>query len=106
VRVLVVDDEDDLRTVASMFLEMRGHDAIVAGSAAEAFERIAADSPDVVLLDLRMPGMDGWEVLERLERSRPCRSSSCPRTPTRRAPTARWSSAAGATSPSPSPAPS
>ena len=65
--VLVVDDEDDIRTVARLFLEMRGHDATEAVSGEEALAALECQSPDVVLLDLRMPGIGGWGVLDVLQ---------------------------------------
>jgi CheY-like chemotaxis protein len=66
-KVLVVDDEDDLRELARMFLEIRGHDAIEASSGEEALELLEISEPDVLLLDLRMPGIGGWGVLDALE---------------------------------------
>ena len=67
-RVLVVDDIADAADVLAMVVEVDGHDAQVARSGPAAVELAAAYRPDVVLLDLGMPGMDGYEVARRLRR--------------------------------------
>ena len=65
-RVLVVDDNQDSVTTLSMLLKVKGHDAHVAENG-EAAIRLADDyQPEVVLLDLSLPGMDGYEVARRL----------------------------------------
>lgn len=64
--VLVVDDEPNIvRTVADR-LEMSDYDVITAASGEEALERARADAPDVIVLDIGLPGIDGHAVLERL----------------------------------------
>jgi CheY-like chemotaxis protein len=65
-RVLVVDDEPDLRLLVRLSLEMYGYAITEAGSGEEALETIHGDPPDIVLLDIKLPGIDGWEVLRRL----------------------------------------
>lgn len=69
-RVLVVDDSQDVRLITRIALETAGYEVDEAADGAEACATLEAAAPDAVLLDLRMPGVDGWEVLERL-RSRP-----------------------------------
>jgi DNA-binding response OmpR family regulator len=64
--VLVVDDEPDIRSVVALSLEGDGFEVRLAASGAEALESVAQDPPDVILLDVMMPGMDGFEVLARL----------------------------------------
>jgi CheY-like chemotaxis protein len=59
--VLVVDDEKDIRDAVSEILTSEGHRAIGAGDGAEALSQLRAHHPDVVLLDLMMPGMNGWD---------------------------------------------
>ena len=49
-----------------MLLTRQGYEVIAAGSGEEALALYAADPPDLILLDMMMPGMDGWEVAERL----------------------------------------
>ncbi|MGD8320812.1 MAG: response regulator, partial [Gemmatimonadota bacterium] len=71
IRVLLVDDEEDyVRTMAER-LDMRDLSSRVATSGAEALEMVKADAPDVMVLDLRMPGIDGMEVLERVKEQHP-----------------------------------
>lgn len=66
-RILVVDDEDLLRELVAETMASEGYVVETAASGAAALEAIAARRPDLVLLDLNMPGMSGWEVIERLK---------------------------------------
>jgi CheY-like chemotaxis protein len=65
-RVLIVDDNADAANSLAMLLGLRGHDVQVAFSGREALERIDSFEPDVVLLDIGLPQMDGYELAERL----------------------------------------
>ena len=65
-RVLVVDDEAAIRDTMRMILEYDGHECLVAGAGQEALTIAERESPDLVFLDIKMPGMDGLEVLGRL----------------------------------------
>lgn len=65
-RILVVDDEPDPRLVVRIALEGAGHDVIEAASGEEALEMLSSEHVELMLLDIRMPGIDGWEVLRRL----------------------------------------
>jgi two-component system KDP operon response regulator KdpE len=67
--VLVVDDDPEIRLLLQISLEADGFEVIVAADGAEGLERIAADAPDVVLLDVMMPVLDGWGVLDALDTS-------------------------------------
>ena len=64
--VLIVDDEPDVRTLCKVNLEYEGYRVIEAADGLEALEVVKKDLPDVILLDLMMPNLDGWEVLRRL----------------------------------------
>ena len=65
-RVLVVDDQDDIREMARLVLESAGYSIVTASSGDEAL-RVAAGEPlDLVLLDIDMPGLDGWSTLRLL----------------------------------------
>lgn len=65
-RILVVDDEPDPRLIMRIALENAGHEVIEASDGEEALVRARESAPALILLDLRMPGLDGWGVLERL----------------------------------------
>ena len=64
-RVLVVDDEAAILRFLKPALEANGYEMVSAGTVAEATKRIAAESPDIVLLDLGLPDGDGKEVIKR-----------------------------------------
>ncbi len=66
--VLVVDDNDVNRELYSRYLELEGYQVQAAGDGEEALERISEGDVDLVLLDVMMPGLDGFEVLERVRR--------------------------------------
>jgi CheY-like chemotaxis protein len=64
-RILVVDDDDDVRRLAVMALSrVGGHEVTSAASGAECLAALEADLPDVVVLDVMMPGMDGPTTLQ------------------------------------------
>jgi DNA-binding response OmpR family regulator len=66
-RILVVDDDADVRVVMTTALEMEGYAVSVATDGAGALRAIADERPDLILLDLRMPGLSGWDVAEALK---------------------------------------
>jgi CheY-like chemotaxis protein len=63
---MVVDDNPTMAEMLSMALNIFGHNALTAYSGEEALERIPFEAPEVVFLDLTMPGIDGYETLRRL----------------------------------------
>ena len=65
-RILIVDDEPDLLSILSEELVKRGYQADAAFSGEEAIEKLKENRPDLVLLDIRMPGMGGLEALKRI----------------------------------------
>jgi CheY-like chemotaxis protein len=65
-KVLVVDDEPEVRQVLLEFLSSRGYDVTAASGGAEAVAFVEIDKPDLVLLDVAMPDMDGVETLKRI----------------------------------------
>jgi DNA-binding response OmpR family regulator len=65
-QVLVVDDDDDLRAMVSKLLTRAGMSTIEAASGNEGLRKFFASRPDLVVLDVSMPGMDGFEVLQRI----------------------------------------
>jgi CheY-like chemotaxis protein len=64
--VLVVDDDPDLRTMVTLVLESGGYAVREAADGVEAIERLQEELPDLILLDMRMPRMDGWELGRRV----------------------------------------
>lgn len=65
-RVLVVDDHAKVLKFIEIDLKLRGFEVITATSGSEALELVKSAKPDIVLLDIIMPGMDGFEVLSKL----------------------------------------
>lgn len=68
-RILVVDDEPSLRRLIERYLSMQGYEVVVASDGNEALERIAEQIPDLVITDVMMPHMDGWDLVQRLRSS-------------------------------------
>lgn len=64
--ILVVDDDVAMRDVVAAILEIEGHEVRSAGNGLRALDEIDAALPDLVLLDLQMPEMDGWRFLDEL----------------------------------------
>ena len=65
--MLVVDDYADAREMYSEYLQFSGFDVMQAANGMEALERAVADHPDIILMDLSLPVMDGWEATRRLK---------------------------------------
>src|SRR5215471_18226676 len=65
-RILVVDDDDDIRGLLRALLERAGHGVIDAPDGRAGLRALYAGSPDLVILDVAMPGLDGWATLERI----------------------------------------
>ena len=68
-RILVVDDEPAIRDTMRMILDYEGYETLLAASGEEGLTAIERDAPDMVFLDIKMPGLDGLEVLNRLRSS-------------------------------------
>lgn len=64
--ILLVEDMEDNRELARFLLEADGHEVIEATSGLEALKRARARRPDLVLMDLSLPGMDGWQATRHL----------------------------------------
>ena len=65
-KVLVIDDEAPIRLLCRVNLEAEGMEVIEAADGPSGLERARAEAPDVILLDVMMPGLDGWRVAEEL----------------------------------------
>ncbi len=64
--VLVVDDEENISYLVASALKLEGHEVLTAATGSEAVETVAHHSPDLVVLDVMLPDIDGYEVLRRL----------------------------------------
>ncbi len=67
-KVLVVDDEPDIVELVAFIFRKRGHEVITASNGCEALTRARAGAPDVIVLDVMLPEMDGFTVCEILRR--------------------------------------
>jgi len=71
IRVLMVDDEEQFRATTSKLLQKRGYETTIAGSGEEAIGILKEKPQDVVVLDIKMPGIDGHDALSRIKEIRP-----------------------------------
>jgi two-component system cell cycle response regulator DivK len=73
-RILLVEDNEMNRDMLSRRLERRGYEVIVAVDGEEGVARAKADAPDLVVMDLSLPGIDGWEATRQLKAADETRS--------------------------------
>jgi two-component system nitrogen regulation response regulator NtrX len=66
-RILIVDDEEDIRSSLKMTLEYEGYECLLAANGPVALKMVETQAPDLVFLDIKMPQMDGMEVLKRIK---------------------------------------
>jgi two-component system alkaline phosphatase synthesis response regulator PhoP len=66
-KVMVVDDEEDIRISVGQVLEICGYEVIKAENGADCLQKLAQGVPDLVILDIMMPGMSGWDVAARIK---------------------------------------
>lgn len=64
--ILIVDDEPDIRMLTRLSLEAEAHEVVEASTGEQALELAGSSTFDLVLLDIRLPGIDGWDVLRSL----------------------------------------
>ncbi len=70
-RILIVDDEANVRLLLAREIEEREHEVVVAADSAQAMEAMGRGNFDVVLTDIRIPGMDGLDLTKWIKRTRP-----------------------------------
>jgi len=66
-KIMVVDDEYEVADIVKKMLESEGYEVEVANSGDECLEKLKEVTPDLILLDIMMPGMDGWETLRNIK---------------------------------------
>ena len=65
-RILVIDDDAEIRKSFKMTLEYAGYEVVLAATGEEGVKLVEQEAPDLVFCDIKMPGMDGLEVLQKL----------------------------------------
>jgi len=68
-KIMVVDDEESLQELVKAVLEQEGYDVVTAGDGKECLKKLENVKPDLILLDMMMPGMSGREVCERMRKN-------------------------------------
>jgi DNA-binding response OmpR family regulator len=66
-RILVVDDQPDIRLMCRVNLHLEGYEVLEAADGDAGLQLVRSGQPDLILLDVMMPGVDGWQVLETLK---------------------------------------
>lgn len=66
-RILVAEDEPDIRDLIAFTLRFAGHEVVTVGNGAEAVEAALREQPDLILMDVRMPRMTGYEACEKMK---------------------------------------
>jgi len=74
IKILIADDEDVVLEIMARKIASRGYEVITAKDGQEAWDKIVSDVPDIIILDLKMPKMDGWALLSRLRQNPPTKS--------------------------------
>lgn len=70
-KILVIDDEQGIRDLLDTLLRRKGYDVVLAASGQKGLEIFSRERPDVIVLDLKMPGMDGLTVLQQVRSHNP-----------------------------------
>ena len=68
IRILIVEDEEGIRELMKLFLQKKGHEVRIAGDGEQALEIVAAEELDVILLDIEMPEITGFDVCEEIRK--------------------------------------
>jgi DNA-binding response OmpR family regulator len=69
-RILIVDDSRDIIDLIQCVLQIEGHDVVIARDGLEALQQESATQPDLIILDVNLPVIDGWEVCRRIKARR------------------------------------
>ncbi len=68
-KILVVEDEQPIRKLIDLNLRLENHEVVTAADGLEALQQIEEGRPDLIILDIMLPGLDGWEVLKHLRQT-------------------------------------
>lgn len=74
-KIMIVDDERDIRSLVREMLEKEGYEVSEASAGEECLDRVKEEKPDLILLDIMMPTLDGWEVSKKTRRMKKQRTS-------------------------------
>lgn len=66
-KIMIVDDEPDILYLVKRILEREGYEVVDASNGEDALKKVKGEKPDLILLDVMMPGMDGWDVCKKLK---------------------------------------
>jgi DNA-binding response OmpR family regulator len=66
-KILLADDEEDIKTVVKLYLESKGYDVVTAYDGLDTLDKAKAEQPDLILLDIMMPVINGFEVCKQLK---------------------------------------
>ena len=66
-KIMLVDDEPDILLIERTILKKAGHEVIETESGEECLERLKTEKPDIILLDVMMPGINGWETAKQIK---------------------------------------
>jgi CheY-like chemotaxis protein len=72
-RIMLVDDEPEIVYLVKLMLEREGYEVIEAKNGDECLEKLQSTMPDLILLDIMMPGLDGWEICRNIKESKKTR---------------------------------
>ena len=68
-KIMIVDDEVNVGKAVQIVLENAGYDVVITTNGEECLDKLKKEKVDIILLDVRMPGMDGWQVLKKIKDS-------------------------------------
>jgi len=66
-KILLADDEEDIKTVIKLYLESKGYDVVTSYDGLDTLDKVKAEKPDLILLDIMMPVINGFEVCKQLK---------------------------------------
>ncbi len=66
-KILIIDDNQDFTALLGLKMRARGYDVVIAHDGEEGFKKVRTESPNLILLDIKMPGMDGFTFVRRLK---------------------------------------